>query len=188
MTIERDINESLTRLRQFKRRLWRSSIGAVLIISIQAAFLAVSASSLRSSAFGTFIWRTSRELQDFFMLSLLLSFILVVIIFIFERTVRSARIFSGELADAIGLYKSTLSSPNSSEVSAGAASTSDSHYNVGEDKLMQARLLLGEIAKRSSLPLLRRESELSFFLYIFLSLIILIAHAFIIYISLAEGR
>jgi hypothetical protein len=186
VTIELDINETFTRLRKFKRRLWSLSLGAVLIILIQMALVAVSAVILRTSAVSASIVKTSKELQEFFILSLSMSFILVVIVLIFERTVRSARIFSGELADAIGLYRSSPSSSNASAVSTDVSSTSDSDYIVGEDKMMQARLLLRNIAKRSSLPLSSSESELSSLWYIIISLIMLIAHALNVYASLVK--
>ena len=173
--IERpDFAEELERLRRAKISLWGLSTGIVIILFSQIGLLAWAAvttfTQLRRPSISEYI---ADRLLIYLLAALALFFFLAAMAVVFERMVRSARIVSSEFADAIGWYR-THSSTDGSSYRADSdvpsyARDSDSLFPVGKGQLMQARILLREIAENSSLPLLRNES--ASFLYLMLSIV-----------------
>jgi hypothetical protein len=183
---EQDFEKDLVRLGRMKTALWRLSLVIVITIFSHIGLLVWV-------GIGTLVQlrrqSSSEYVVDLFaaylLLSLALFFLLAGMIIIFERLVRSARILSGEFADAIGWYNYTPSHPRAPEFEHPSyKADSDSGYLVRKGRLVQARVLMREIAENSSLPLLRSES--ASFLYIVFSLFLLLSQSWLTYMMISR--
>ncbi len=165
--------ESLGRLDRFKSRLSSLSLYVGVSAMFQIMVLAVNGLLLISQRPSGALAASTGLL---FAISGFLFLCLVVAVVMFERTVRSARIYSAELSDSLGWY-SSYTSPAADEVSARPDWFDDKASSL------QARVLLREIAENSYLPLSRGDSAP--FLYAAFSLTLLVVHFFVAYLVLA---